>query len=87
MKFVKKSSDAEKIAEKLRAKIAEHTFKHEMESYHITASFGVADIHPAKDKFGKNELIAYADEALYTAKKKGRNRVCVYSGKKHWFSR
>ncbi len=82
-----KSSDAEKIAEKLRAKIAEHTFKHEMESYHITASFGVADIHPAKDKFGKNELIAYADEALYTAKKKGRNRVCVYSGKKRWFSR
>ena len=79
--------DAEIVAEKLRDTIASHSFKHELETYHITASFGVAEMTPSQDKFAKSELIGYADEALYEAKKKGRNRVCTYTGKKKWFNR
>jgi len=79
--------DAEKVAEKLRDNISSTAFTHDRDSYYITASFGIADMTPAKDKFGKNELISFADEALYTAKKKGRNRVVVYTGKKKWFSK
>ncbi len=79
--------DAETVAEKLRSIIASHTFENELETYHITASFGVADMTPSEDQFSKSDLIGFADEALYSAKKKGRNRVSVYAGKKKWFNR
>ncbi len=79
--------DAEGVAEKLRAAIADNPFVNGQETYYITASFGVADMTPSEEDFGKDKLISYADEALYTAKKKGRNRVAVYSNKKKWFAR
>ncbi|MDD3801983.1 MAG: GGDEF domain-containing protein [Desulfuromonas thiophila] len=78
---------ANEVAEKLRSVIASHSFSIEREHYHLTASFGVADLKPVRDGFGKNELISRADEALYAAKKKGRNNVVVYSQKKKWFGR
>jgi diguanylate cyclase (GGDEF)-like protein len=81
------ANQAAEVAEKLRAMIAAHSFIHERETYHITASFGVACINPATENFGKNELIARADKALYESKKKGRNTVTVYSSKKKWFGR
>lgn len=79
--------DAEIVAEKIRSIVASHTFESECEKYHITASFGVAEITPSEDKFSKSDLIGFADEALYDAKKKGRNRISVYTGKKKWFNR
>jgi diguanylate cyclase (GGDEF)-like protein len=81
------AADAEIVAEKLRDTIGEYCFKQGQETYYITASFGVADMTPSKDKFSKNDLIGFSDAALYDAKKKGRNRVVVYSGKKKWFTR
>jgi len=81
------AEEAEIVAEKLRQAIASHTFENERETYHITASFGVADMTPSKDQFSKSDLIGFADEALYNAKKKGRNRVGVYTLKKKWFNR
>lgn len=57
------------LAEKIRNCIAEHNFS---EVGHLTASFGVST-HRSSDT--QEDLIRRADEALYTAKEKGRNRV------------
>jgi len=82
-----KASDGEIVAEKFRSALAEHTFSHERETYHITASFGVASLSPAKESFDKDELISRADSALYESKRKGRNRVTAFSQKKKWFGK
>ena len=58
------------IAERIRKKI-ETAFKKDL---HITLSCGIADSHGKKDV---DELIQAADSALYQAKKKGKNRVCL----------
>ena len=79
--------DAEMVAEKLRLAIARHTFEHEHERHDVTASFGVFAMSPAEDPHSKNEMIGCADQALFQAKKKGRNQVMVFSGKKKWFGR
>jgi diguanylate cyclase (GGDEF)-like protein len=79
--------DAKKVAEKLRLAISRHTFEHAHERHRITASFGVFAMSPAEDPFTKNEMIGFADQALFQAKKKGRNQVVVFSGKKKWFGR
>jgi diguanylate cyclase (GGDEF)-like protein len=46
----------------------------------ITISIGVAS-YP-KDALLKEELISKADEAMYHAKKTGKNKVCYYDGNK-----
>ncbi|MEH7108837.1 diguanylate cyclase, partial [Bacillus sp. JJ1764] len=60
--------DAASLAEKLRKKIDETL----LENYHITASFGISDFQIGEDA---KSLINRADQALYEAKRKGRNRV------------
>jgi len=57
------------LAEKLRKKIEEHDF----DGINITISFGVTEL---KIDDNADTLINRADEALYKAKNKGRNRVC-----------
>lgn len=63
------------LAEKLRQSIAEEVIPHEGLDLRVTCSFGVAT-------FGENapttaELYEAADQALYEAKDRGRNRVEV----------
>jgi len=65
------------LAEEARKKIAEQTIILRREKTRITVSIGVA-IFP-KDAQNVKELIHKADEALYQAKEKGRNRVCTVS--------
>ena len=60
---------AKKIAEKLRKVIENHTID---TKYKITASIGVTSY---KEGDTKKSLLARVDDALYRAKKKGRNRV------------
>jgi diguanylate cyclase (GGDEF)-like protein len=79
--------EAEAVAEKLRLAIARHTFEHEHERHHVTASFGVFAMTPAEEPYTKNEMIGFADQALFQAKKKGRNQVVLFSGKRKWFGR
>ncbi len=61
------------MAERFRRKVEAHDFRHAGTSIPVTVSIGVAET----DGVGKRleGLILAADEALYTAKDDGRNRV------------
>ncbi|MGR5543307.1 diguanylate cyclase domain-containing protein, partial [Vibrio campbellii] len=64
------------LAEQLRVNVAD---KHKLDAVHleITSSFGVATL--LKGETWK-ELITRADDALYRAKRLGRNRVVLCNG-------
>lgn len=57
------------LAEKLRTAVEQHTF---FNGIKITASFGIAVVQENDDI---DKIIARADNAVYEAKKNGRNRV------------
>ena len=65
---------AQLYAERLRQVLAAYPFAHGRQ---ITASFGIAalpeDVAPSAD-----DIIQAADEALYSAKRSGKNRVCMF---------
>src|SRR5262249_7827992 len=67
------------LAERLRALVAAHGFEHEGNKLPVTISPGVA-AYPEGDAKNSTELIAAADEALYEAKRTGRNRVILKYG-------
>ena len=60
------------VAEELRQRIAEASFG---DGVRLTMSFGVASA--ADTEFDYAEVFAAADEALYEAKRLGRNQVCL----------
>ena len=62
------------IAQSLRACIEKENIVLRRQDTHITASIGVASL-PVDTK-DEDELIQKADKAMYSAKAKGRNRVC-----------
>jgi diguanylate cyclase (GGDEF)-like protein len=62
------------VAERLRELIASMRVKHEGRDVAVTISLGVAG-YPAFDAERPAQLIAAADDALYEAKRAGRNRV------------
>lgn len=64
------------VAEKLRKKIESAAIPHEPSTIndYITISLGIAAMIPSARK-SKESLIGAADEALYKAKRNGRNRV------------
>lgn len=63
---------AAQLAEKLRLAVAQVPFA---AGVRVTASIGVAEFVPGEEV---DELITRVDEALYAAKRAGRNRVEVY---------
>ncbi len=63
------------MANKIRQKISEKTIILRREKTKITISGGVSSF--PEDALLKDELIAKADQALYRAKQKGRNRICA----------
>jgi two-component system cell cycle response regulator len=65
---------ASNVSEKLRLAIAGYHFDNLDK---LTVSLGVTAFEPQDDL---NSLLKRVDEALYEAKKKGRNRVEVLSG-------
>ncbi len=67
---------AQKEAERLRKYIREHQFKG-LRGQRITASFGVScwPVHKVKTP---DDLINYADQALFMAKNEGRDRIVVF---------
>lgn len=70
--------EAAALAEKLREAIAAEPFRHEGVVLLVTASMGVATALPGE---GSKSLTHRADEALYAAKKNGRNRVYWHNGR------
>jgi diguanylate cyclase (GGDEF)-like protein len=62
------------IAERLRRAIDSHPVAAPHGAFHVTASFGVAastEVRPLDPQ----SLLSLADDALYRAKRSGRNRV------------
>jgi two-component system cell cycle response regulator len=64
------------LAERLRAVVETTVFDHEGQRLLITISIGVAG-HPEQPVETGTQLIAAADQALYEAKRGGRNRVLL----------
>jgi diguanylate cyclase (GGDEF)-like protein len=72
------SHEAIKKAEDLRFLLDGYSFEHQDNHYHLSASIGVKIIPPDTTKMA-GDILANANQACYTAKKRGRNRVHVYS--------
>lgn len=70
---------AVKEAERLRLMIGRHNFRHLKGRKKITVSIGVAN-YPHDDVKEHEDLITFADNALFQAKSSGRNRVVIYDG-------
>jgi diguanylate cyclase (GGDEF)-like protein len=64
------------LGERLRTAVEQATFEYQQLKLPVTVSVGVAALPESKVQ-SPAELIAEADEALYEAKKTGRNRVCL----------
>lgn len=64
----------EVMIERLRLCICEKKFEYDSVSISISASFGIAIIEDENI----DKAIIHADEAMYTAKNRGRNRLAVY---------
>ncbi|GBF83067.1 adenylate cyclase [Aphanothece sacrum FPU3] len=73
------TEQAIQIAQRMLAKVKALNIAHEtsLTANHVTISCGIASLKLPKDKF-YDDLILRADQALYEAKRKGRNRVVVY---------
>jgi diguanylate cyclase (GGDEF)-like protein len=63
------------MAERIRKAVEQATILSGRTAFQLTVSVGVASFSKG---YKKEDLIAKADEALYEAKRAGRNRVHVY---------
>jgi len=67
---------AESLAERIRAIIADTPFLWGVTSIKTTVSIGICYFSDAKEDV--DELVQYADAAMYQSKLQGRDRVSVY---------
>jgi diguanylate cyclase (GGDEF)-like protein len=66
------------LGERIRTAVEKEVFSHENTDFNITISIGISvwNSSIASEK----DLVKFADEALYTAKRSGRNQVRMYEG-------
>ena len=69
-------TQAVNLSERIRSTIYAYPFKHDGIMSQLSVSIGIASF--PEDANNAEELIKKADEALYTAKESGRNKVCCY---------
>jgi diguanylate cyclase (GGDEF)-like protein len=67
-----RAETARKVAERLRWDIQHLSFRKAGKTFRVTASIGIAPHNGERDL---SELVNKGDEAMYQAKKKGKNRV------------
>lgn len=67
-----------RIAEKLRKDIGTRCFETSVGDLNVTASFGFAVLH-GKGPHSREQLLEWADRALYYAKESGRDRVVAFA--------
>jgi diguanylate cyclase (GGDEF)-like protein len=67
------------IAERIRRLVETTPFEIESGQIQITISMGISNL-PAHRARSEEELVKMADQALYNAKREGRNRVCIFLG-------
>ncbi len=69
----------EKLAERMQDAIRQHVFYPETHAFRCTVSIGTASCRLPDGSLNSVEaLMTHADEALYTAKRNGRNRVVIW---------
>ncbi len=69
--------DAKALADRLRESLSRVTFGNRDFTVEVACSVGVATLGLG-DKASAGALVRMADEALYAAKRQGRNRVCIW---------
>lgn len=67
-----------RIAERIRERAESYLHRNELHAMRVTISIGLASVR-AHDPKTPEELLIFADRALYRAKEGGRNRVQAYS--------
>ncbi len=65
------------IAERIRRQIENTPFEMEQTRLNLTVSLGISNF-PSHHARSKEDLVKMADQALYDAKRGGRNRVCIF---------
>jgi diguanylate cyclase (GGDEF)-like protein len=68
------------IAERIRRLVENTSFEIGQAQVHLTISMGISNF-PSHRAKSKEELVRMADQALYDAKRGGRNKVCIFAGK------
>jgi len=75
--FGKTAEEGETFAEHLRQQIEAQPVMVDGQWINVTSSFGIAELTDNPEE-SLMQLLHSADEALYAAKRGGRNRVCIY---------
>jgi diguanylate cyclase (GGDEF)-like protein len=76
------------VAERIWRELGQHLYRHEGPGgaggpeVRMTASIGLA-FFPSKDITSAELLLKYADDALYQAKRSGRNTICLYQAQNY----
>ena len=73
------------LAERIRSQIAKAIVTCDQKEIEVTISGGIAAF--PVDTVEKEDLVSYADHALYTAKKTGKNIVSIYQAEKRRYLR
>ena len=67
----------QEIAQRLKEKIVSQSFKFDQSKFSLTASLGIAELERGRDN-SFTELLDYADQAMYSVKRSGRNSIATY---------